>query len=159
MQIQIQTMKHNRAMEVMSLCVFQTMAELLTFTSHLHFRKSDAPIGFIWQSGINSALLLSTILSLVGKWSYTLPVVSPVWAGMIWLMRDGVLATEGVSCGDWVVEAVEASSSVLSSSVSEGTMLMFRPVDLVKTSKGTADASAGAFTTHREDCWVGLVLQ
>lgn len=49
------------------------------------------------------------------------------------------------------MEAVEASSSVLSSSVSEGTMLTFRLVALVETSRGRADASAGAFTAYRED--------
>lgn len=71
-------------------------------------------------------------------------------AGKPLLTREGVLATVGVSWPGGVVEAAEASSSVLSSSVSEGTMLTFRLVALVETSRGRADASAGAFTACRE---------
>lgn len=62
-----------------------------------------------------------------------------------WLVGEGVLATEGASCTAWVVEVVEASSSLLSSSESDGTVLTFRTVELL-----TADTSEEAFTTHRD---------
>lgn len=62
------------------------------------------------------------------------------------LSSEGVSATVWDSCAGWVVEAAEASSSVLSSSVSDRAITLC-PLTLAETVTGTAAASTGALTT------------
>lgn len=66
-----------------------------------------------------------------------------------WRATEGVL---GCDWDSWACRVVEASSSELSSSVSEGSILTIRPVALVETSFVTVDTTGGAFPTQRETC-------